>query len=129
MENYRDMYNKSVFIDDYFKKHSTDVENGSTLIPDLPGSAFTVKVTRTYGKVVLIILRIHTYGLDSKEFLNLKGTDEFLNELAGEKFEISSEGEALFMMLDKSFKLDLKKIKYGEDHRKILDSLKYFERY
>ena len=47
-----------------------------------------------------------------KEFLNLKGTDWFLNELSGDKFEISGEGETCSIMLDKTFKLDLKKINY-----------------
>jgi hypothetical protein len=31
-------------------------------------------------------------------------------------------------MLDKSFKLDLKKIKYGDGHKKILKSFQYFEK-
>lgn len=127
MKYIRDMHDKSIFIDDYFKKHGIDRGGGNTLIADVPRSAFTLNVSRTFAKVALIILTIHTYGMDSKEFLNLKGTNGFLNELSGDKFEISGEGEACSIMLDKSFKLDLKKIKYAEEHKKILQSFKYFE--
>jgi|GEM_PF-2210532 len=124
----RDMYDKRVFIDEYFKKHGIDHSGGNTLIADVSRSAFTLNVSRTFAKVVLIILTIHTYGMDSKEFLNLKGTDWFLNELSGDKFEISGEGEACSIMLDKTFKLDLKKIKYGENHKAILKSFEYFQK-
>jgi serine/threonine protein kinase len=125
----RDMYDKRVFIDEYFKKHIGERNGGSTLIPDVPRSAYILNVSRTFAKVVSIILTIHTYGLDSKEFLELKGTDEFLNELSGDKFEISGEGEECSIMLDKTknIKLDLKKIKYAEEHKEILQSFKNFE--
>jgi serine/threonine protein kinase len=128
MKYIRDMYDKSIFIDDYFKKHGIDRGGGNILIADVPRSGFTLNVSRTFAKVVLIILTIHTYGLDSKEFLNLKGTDGFLNELSGDKFEISGEGEECSIMLDKTFKLDLKKIKYAEGHKKILKSFEYFQK-
>ncbi|MFC2146155.1 protein kinase [Acidobacteriota bacterium] len=128
MEIIRDMHDKSVYINNYFKKHISERNGGNTLIADVPRSAFTLNVSRTFAKVVLIILTIHTYGLDSKEFLNLKGTDGFLNELSGDKFEISGEGEDCSIMLDKSFKLDLKKIKYAEGHKKILTSFQYFQK-
>ncbi|MGD2085792.1 MAG: protein kinase [Candidatus Aminicenantes bacterium] len=124
----RDMYDKRVFIDEYFKKHGIDRSGGNTLITDVPRSAFTLNVSRTFAKVVLIILTIHTYGTDSKGFLNLKGTEWFLNELSGDKFEISGEGEKCSIMLDKSFKLDLKKIKYADGHKEILQSFKHFEK-
>jgi len=128
MKYIRDMYDKSIFIDDYFKKHGIDRGGGNILIADVPRSGFSLNVSRTFAKVVLIILTIHTYGLDSKEFLNLKGTDGFLNELSGDKFEISGEGEECSIMLDKTFKLDLKKIKYAEGHKKILKSFEYFQK-
>jgi serine/threonine protein kinase len=124
----RDMYDKKVFIDEYFKKHGIGRGGGNTLIVNVPRAAFTLNVSRTFAKVVMIILTIHTYGMDSKEFLNLKGTDWFLNELSGDKFEISGEGEACAIMLDKNFKLDLKKIKYGENHKTILKSFEYFQK-
>jgi serine/threonine protein kinase len=128
MKYIRDMHDKSIFIDDYFKKHGIDRGGGNTLIDDVPRSAFTLNVSRTFARVVSIILTIHTHGLDSKEFLNLKGTDGFLNELSGDKFEISGEGEECSIMLDKTFKLDLKKINYAEGHKEILQSFKYFEK-
>ena len=123
----RDMYDKRVFIDEYFKKHGIDRSGGNTLIANVPRAAFTLNVSRTFAKVVVIIFTLHNYGMDSKEFLNLKGTDWFLNELSGDKFETSGEGEACTIMLDKTFKLDLKKIKYGEGHKKILKSFQYFD--
>jgi hypothetical protein len=128
MEIIRDMHDKSVYINNYFKKHISERNGGNTLISDVPRSAFTLNVSRTFAKVVLIILTIHTYGLDSKELLNLKGTDGFLNELSGDKFEISGEGEECSIMLDKSFKLDLKKINYAEGHKTILKSFEYFQK-
>lgn len=127
MKYIRDMYDKSIFIDDYFKKHGINRSGGNTLIADVPQAAFTLNVSRTFAKLVSLILTIQTYGPDSKEFLSLKGTDEFINEISGDKFEISGEGEECSIMLDKNFKLDLKKIKYGEGHKEILQSFKYFD--
>jgi serine/threonine protein kinase len=127
MKYIRDMHDKSIFISDYFKKYEIERSGGNTLIADVPRAAFTLNVSRTIAKLVSIVLTIHTYGLDSKEFLNLKGTNGFLNELSGDKFEISGEGEGCSIMLDKSFKLDLKKINYPEGHKKILQSFKYFD--
>ena len=127
MKYIRDMHDKSIFIDDYFKRRGIDRSGGNTLIADVPRTAFTLNVSRAFAKLVSIILTIHTYGLDSKEFLNLKGTNGFLNELSGDKFEISGEGEECSIMLDKNLKLDLKKINYPEGHKKILQSFKYFD--
>jgi serine/threonine protein kinase len=127
MEIIRDLHDKSVFIKNYFNKHIGERNGGSTLVADVPRSAFTLNVSRTFAKLVLIVLTIHTYGLDSKEFLNLKGTDAFLNELSGDKFQVSGEAEECSIMLDKNFKLDLKKINYAEGHKRILQSFKYFD--
>ena len=128
MKYIRDMHDKSIFIDDYFKKHGIGRIGGNTLIAAVPRSAFTLNVSRTLARVIPIILTIQTYGVDSKEFLNLKGTDGFLNELSGDRFEISGEGEGCSIMLDKNFKLDFKKIRYGEGHKEILKSFEYFQK-
>jgi len=127
MKYIRDMHDKSIFIDDYFKKHGIERSGGNTLIANVPRAAFTLNVSRTFAKLVSIILTIQTYGPDSKEFLNLKGTNGFLNEISGDKFEISGKDEECSIMLDKNFKLDLKKINYGEGHQAILKSLEYFQ--
>jgi hypothetical protein len=120
-----DMHLKKDFINDYFNKHVT---NNNIITADIPRIAADLNAARVFGKLVLIIHAINQYGIDSKEFLNLKGSDAFINEISGDKFEISVEGEECSIMLGKSFKLDLKKIKYGEGHKKILKSFQSFEK-
>jgi predicted transcriptional regulator len=57
----------------------------------------------------------------------LEGTDAFINELSGKKFEIVKEGEEFFIILDEEFKLSLNKINYQKEHREILESFKHFD--
>lgn len=128
MKYIQDMHKMSIYINDYFKDNITDGSDGNQLISDVTRSAYTLNASRTFGKLVLIILTIHTYGVDSTEFLNLKGTEQFLNELSGEKFEISGEGDELSIVLDKDFKLDLKKINYSPGHKQILKSFQFVEK-
>jgi len=120
----RDMHDKRMIINEYFKEHPT---NDSIIISNVAQSAFTLNVSRTFGKLVLIIFTINTYGLDSKEFLNLKATDLFINELSGNKFEMIGEAPDYSIVLDKNLDLDLKKINYREHHKKILKSFKQFD--
>jgi serine/threonine protein kinase len=124
MKYTRDMHDKSIIINEYLKEHTTD---DKVIIANVAHSAFTLNVCRTFGKLVLIISTINTHGLDSKEFLNLKATDLFINELSGNKFEMTGEAPDFSIVLDKNLKLDLKKINYKEHHKKILKSFKHFD--
>jgi serine/threonine protein kinase len=120
----RDMHDKRMIINEYFKEHTTD---DSIIIANVAHSAFILNLSRTFGKLVLIIYTMNTYGLDSKEFLDLKATDLFINELSGNKFEMTGEAPGYSIVLDKNLNLNLKKINYKEDHKKILQSFKHFD--
>jgi serine/threonine protein kinase len=113
----KDMRGKSNSIADYFRKHRTE---DNRFVVDVPRAASTLNVSRTLGKLATIILTINRDGMDSKEFLNLKGSILFVNELTGEKFEITGEGAELSIILNKEVKLGLEKIDYAKDHRKVL---------
>ncbi|NIO87687.1 MAG: protein kinase [Candidatus Aminicenantes bacterium] len=121
------MRDRSVTIANYYKEHSP-VSN--ILIADLPRAALELNKSRTLGKLILIINTINRHGIESKEFSDLKGTDRFINELTGNNFEIIEEGPFSSVILDKDkdFKLPLKKINYEEDHKKILQYLRQFEK-
>jgi hypothetical protein len=121
IDSTRDMHYKSVIINDYFKEHTPD---DSDIIANVAHAAFTLNLSRTFGKLVLIIYTMNKYGLDSKEFLDLKATDLFINELSGNKFEMSGEAPDYSIVLNKDFNLDLKKINYKEDHK---EKLKLFK--
>ncbi len=124
MKYTRDMHDKSIIINEYLKEYTT---NDKVIITNVAHSAFTLNVSRTFGKLVLIIFTINTYGPDSKEFLNLKATDLFINELSGNKFEMIGEAPDFSIVLDKNLKLDLKKINYRKHHKKIIKSFKHFD--
>jgi serine/threonine protein kinase len=124
MKYIRDMHDRGSFIDEYFKNN---VPAGNILIADIPGAARLLNTARTFGKLVLIIHTINRYGMDSKEFLNLKGSDEFINELTGNKFEIIGEAYEPLIIVDESFKLDLKKIDYTRHHKEVLKAFKHFD--
>jgi hypothetical protein len=127
MKYIRDMHDKSIYINDYFEKHTAAGETG-LIISKVHRSAYTLTVSRTLGKLAAIVSLINTKGMESTEFLTLKGTNEFIDELTGNKFEIVGEGEERAIILDKNFKLGLKKIHYGENHKRILDSFAYFKK-
>ena len=124
MKYIRDMRNKSIFINNYFKEN---LSSDNAIIANVSQSAFALNVSRTFGKLVLIIHTINKYGFDSKEFLSLKGTDLFINELSGDKFEMTGEEYDYSIILDKNFKLNLKKLNYRESHKEMLKSFKYFD--
>jgi serine/threonine protein kinase len=128
LKDIRDMYDKRNVINSYFEKYFGSYEESSNgLVPDLPGAALGLNVSRTFAKLVLILRVINTYGIDSNEFLNLKGTPLFINDLPGEPFEIIEDDAGYSIVLDKDVTLDLKKINYLEHHEKVLKTLGDFD--
>lgn len=125
MELTRDMHDRSAIVAKYFGEH---LSAGNILIADLPRAALALNVSRTLGKLILIINTINQQGMESKEFSDLKGTDRFINELTGNKFEVIEEGPFPSIILEKDFKLDLKKINYEEDHKQLIQFLRQFEK-
>lgn len=123
IKNTRDMYDKSNIIADYFKER---VKANNPLVADVPRTAVNLNVSRTLGKLAVILSEVNRYGLDSKEFLNLKGTNLFINERSGNPFEITGEGRYFSIVLDAGVTLDLEKVDYREGHKKILKSLSDF---
>jgi serine/threonine protein kinase len=127
MKYIRDMHDKSAYINDYFEKHASRGET-NRLTGKVPRWTYALNVSRTFAKLVSIIIAINRYGPEAREFLNLKGTDLFINELTGTQFELSGTGENISILLDKDFKLDLKTINYGEEHQHILQSFAYVDK-
>ena len=126
MKYIRDMYDKSAYITDYFEKHAPSGET-NLLTGNLPRWTHALNVSRTFAKLVSIIIAMNQYGPEAKEFLNLKGTDLFINDLTGAQFELTGSGDDLSIVLDKNIKLDLKTINYAEGHQHILHSLESVE--
>jgi serine/threonine protein kinase len=126
MKYIRDMHDKSAYINDYFKKNAVRGET-NLLTGKVPRWTYALNVSRTFAKLVSIIIAMNRYGPEAKEFLNLKGTDLFVNELTGAQFEFIDTGEDISIVLDKNIKLDLKTINYGEGHQLILHTFESFE--
>ncbi|MCK4646214.1 MAG: protein kinase [Candidatus Aminicenantes bacterium] len=121
----RNIRDKSVYTQDYFEKNVP--EGPGISVANLPSAFFKYNLARLFGKVALIVLTHRKHGMNSLEFSDLKGTDFFINELSGKKFEIIFEGNEPFIVLDENYKLSLKKIDYKKDHREILKSFKHFD--
>lgn len=121
----RNRRDKSIYIRDFIMKNAP--RGPGTSLGFLPLFAFRLNLVRMFEKLTLILITIQRHGLNSSEFLALKGTDVFINEFSGKKFEIAEEDSENFIILDEDFKLSLKRIDYREDHKKILQSFKYFD--
>jgi len=121
----RNRRDKSIYIRDFIMKNAP--RGPGTSLGFLPLFAFRLNLVRMFEKLTLILITIQRHGLNSSEFLALKGTDVFINEFSGKKFEIAEKDSENFIILDEDFKLSLKRIDYREDHKKILQSFKYFD--
>ena len=125
-EPLRSINEKSNTINAYFNQRTA---NKNIIAANAPGAMFALNATRTLGKLVLIIQHMNQYGRDSTEFINIKETPLFINDLSGEQFIISmpgGEGGECTITLDKNITVDLKRIQYREDHKKILKSFQSF---
>jgi len=120
----RDKRNKNIYIIDYFENRA---QKKHILLPSDETNIFRHTIVRTLGKAISIIINIKKYGMNSSEFLELKGTDCFINELSGEKFEIIEEGPEKLIVIDREYHLSLKNIRYENQHKEILESLKHFD--
>jgi len=98
-----------------------------SLAPRLYQTNLSYNITRTFGKLILIISYIDRYGMNSPEFSGFKTTNIFINELSGKPFEIIKEGEETFIVISEDYKLNLKKIDYKKHHKDILKSFKHFD--
>jgi serine/threonine protein kinase len=128
LKDIRDMYDKRNVINSYFEKRIGSYEESRNgLVPNLPRAALELNVSRTFAKLVLILRTINTYGIDSTEFLNLKGTPLLINDLSGEPFEITEDETGYSIVLDKDVPLPLKKINYREHHKEVLKTLTDFD--
>jgi hypothetical protein len=115
---------KSAYIINYYDKHKT---GNNIITPDIPQICCEINNAGMFGKLVLILLEIREYGLNSIEFSNLKATPVFINEFSGKPFEIE-EGEAGFSILLKdTSKLNLSISGYREGHKQILQSFRQFD--
>jgi hypothetical protein len=119
LENIQNNRDKSVYIKDYFEKR---VEGRFDMVP----ISFKLNVTRTFGKLVLILSALKKHGINSREFSDLKGKEVFINELTGKGFEIVDEGTGNAIILAKGSKLDLKAIDYQKQQKEIF---KFFKRF
>jgi serine/threonine-protein kinase len=129
----RNIRDKGIFIMDYLNKTFSpekrifpDYYSFYYLAPSLDTGHFVFNIMRTFGKLALIVLCINRYGINSPEFIDLRVTDTFINELSGKPFEIVEEGEDTFIVLSEDYKLNLKKIDYIDQHRDILKSFEHF---
>lgn len=120
LQNFR---SKSLYMKDYTQKNAPPF---NLFIGDSEGRFLRFNITRTIGKLTLIIMTVKSYGIDSPEFLALEKTDNFINELSGRSFEIIKEGEETFIVVSEDFKINLKKIDYQKDHKDILKSFEHF---
>jgi hypothetical protein len=119
----RNPRDKSVYINNYINENFP--KNNRYLIGS--SGLFKLNISRTFGKIALILLTIRKHGMSSPEFLELKSTDIFINELSGRPFEIIAEGNETFIILDEEFKLNLEKIDYKKQHIEILKSFRHFD--
>jgi len=119
----RDMYDKSNIISDYFKNN---VGTGNPLVVDGPQVMSGLVVSRTLGKLAAILSALNRFGPESKEFLELKGTNLFINERSGNPFELTGTGRDLSIVLGPKAALPLEKTDYRDGHKKILKYLKSF---
>jgi len=121
----RNTRDKSVYMRDYYEKY--DPSERLLLLPSLEIGPFKLNLGRMFGKIVLTIMSIKRNGIDSHEFLNLKGTDVFINEFSGRKFEILEMENETFLVLDDDYRLSLNEIDYLKDHKKLIQSFKHFD--
>lgn len=120
----RNLRDKSIYMKEYFEKNPP---GDHWFIPSFEVGPFKYNIVRTLGKVVIIISTIKRHGIDSPEFLELKGTDIFINELSGRRFEFIDEGDETYIILDKDYKLSLKELDYQKHYKQILKSFEHFE--
>ena len=130
----RNIRDKSIFIRDYCNKNISlykgifsDYYSIYSLAFRLYQTNLSYNITRTFGKLILIISYIDRYGMNSPEFSDFKTTNIFINELSGKPFEIIKEGEETFIVISEDYKLNLKKIDYKKHHKDILKSFKHFD--
>ena len=121
----RNSRDKSIYIRDQFMNNVPRMRGMKLGI--LQAVGFRLNVTRMFAKLNLVLLTIQMYGLNSPEFLELKGTDVFLNEFSGKRLEIVEEGGETFIVLDEGFKLNLKRINYRDGHKEIIRSFSRFD--
>jgi hypothetical protein len=80
---------------------------------------------RTTGKLVLLLIKGRKYGMNSPEFLDLKGTDLFVNEMTGKSFNFEKDSLGnLKLFLTGNEMIELKEIRYNSDFRKNLFALR-----
>lgn len=115
---------KSVRIIDFYDKHKTD---DNIITPDIPQTCCEMSNARMFGKLVLILLKIREFGLDSKEFADMKATPVFINEFSGKPFEIKESEEGYNILMQDTIKLNLRITGYLEDHKHILQSFGQFD--
>ncbi len=119
---------KSIFLKDYSGSIEEQKRYGSGyLLPNWSTTAFKHNIARMLIKTYLLVRTIRKYGLDSREFLSVKGSDLFINEFSGEPFRIVSDGQQAKLVLDESVQLSLKTIDYASEHKALLLSLKHFD--
>jgi serine/threonine protein kinase len=125
IKSFRD---KSIFLKDYFIKTKWGIRFGMwAYFADLPSAALKYNIRRTLLKTFLLIYYYERYGLESKEFLSLKGTDSFINEFSGKPFVINAGGNGPELVMNENSQLSLRKIDYAKEHKNILSSLKLFD--
>lgn len=130
---YEDLFAQLELIDDPRKERKCIIDHfnkqitGDTIITaEIPAAAIEINTARMFAKIVLILLNINEYGLDSKEFSDLKATKVFTNECSGEPFQIEQDEGTFFIIFNKDFKLYLSITGYQEDHKQMLISLRDF---
>ncbi|MCP5105380.1 MAG: hypothetical protein GY950_18470, partial [bacterium] len=126
MEDISSMYDKSKLINRYYKKNAGDYGSGA-LVADGPQLVLALTTARTFGKLVSVIFTINRFGAGSNEFLNLKATGLFIDELTGKQFELTEDDPGFSIRLTQGVTLALKKRDYRQGHKDILNSFKPFD--
>jgi hypothetical protein len=81
--------------------------------------------TRTIAKLVLLLIKAQKYGMNSPDFLNLKGTDLFINEMTGKPFNFEKDPSGnLKLYLKENEIIELKGIHYNSDFKRNLSTLR-----
>lgn len=134
IEFYRDLFaglryienphTKSVFIIDYFDKAKRD---DKIITDEIPQIAFEINAARMFGKLVVILLNLKKYSLDSTELSNLKAAAVFTNEFSEKPFEIVENEAGFFIILLEDFKMKLSITSYPQEHKQALKSFRHFD--
>jgi len=114
---------KIAYITNYKIKNGVNnnpMEKNITHIP------LSILLSRLYGKLAVISIKLAKYGYFSKAFSDLKETDIFINDFTNQKFAVSLNKKGIFLEITNSFKINLQPINYSHEHKDLLQTFTIF---